>query len=102
MSRLSYEITTAVLLSFSLVFASCGSSNVNNAKNAYPQDVVDAFLQSCEQSGSKHEMCSCALDKTQQRYTFEEFSVIESKIQAGRTPDDFVEFMGKARAACMK
>ena len=38
----------------------------------------------------------------QDQFAFEEFSVIESKIIAGQTPEDFVEFSGKARAACTK
>jgi len=66
-------------------------------------EVVDAFLDSCERSsGGKKELCACLLAKIQRKYDFEEFSVIEAKVKAGRTPDDFVEFMGKARAECTK
>ena len=69
----------------------------------YPNEVVDAFLDSCERSsGGKKELCACLLAKIQRKYDFEEFSIIEAKMKAGRTPDDFVEFMGKARAECTK
>jgi hypothetical protein len=82
------------------------NSNTNSdgrgAKNEYPPEVVDAFLKSCEGAGSRRELCSCILDKIQRKYTFEEFSVLETKMRAGRTPDDFLEFSGKARADCAK
>jgi len=76
----------------------------NQATNKeYPPEVVEAFLDSCERSsGGKRDLCVCLLDKIQRKYNFEEFSVIEAKMKAGRTPDDFVEFTGKARAECTK
>jgi hypothetical protein len=94
---------------------SSGNSNTTNAvaKNGaatnagivgqkYPQSVADEFLKACETSSSKSEFCACVFEKIQQQYTFEEFSVIESKMLAGQTPADFVEFSGKAKAACTK
>ncbi len=72
------------------------------ARNEYPGDVVDEFLKSCEAAGSERSFCRCVLDKVEGEYTFEEFSVIESKINAGEPPDEFVEFTGKARAECTK
>jgi len=81
--------------------ASQGTNQSTNKQ--YPNEVVDAFLDSCERSsGGKKELCACLLAKIQRKYDFEEFSVIEAKVKAGRTPDDFVEFMGKARAECTK
>ena len=82
-----------------------GSANANaeTAENGkYPASVAEEFMKSCEESGGKKEFCSCMFDKVQQEYTFEEFSVIETKISAGEPPDEFVEFTGKARAACTK
>ena len=73
-----------------------------SAKNEYPENVVDEFVKSCESAGSDRTFCTCVLDKVQGKYTFEEFSVIESKINAGQAPDEFVEFTGKARAECTK
>jgi hypothetical protein len=71
-------------------------------KNEYPQNTVEAFLDSCEEAGSEREFCSCVLDKVREKYTFAEFSVIESKLAAGQPPQEFVEFTGKARAECTK
>ena len=87
------------------VNANNGSANANSTAaedRAYPQEVADEFLKSCEESGSKRDFCQCVFERVQQQYTFEEFSVIESKIIAGEPPEDFVEFTGKARAACTK
>lgn len=78
------------------------SGNNVAARATYPQSVADEFLKSCESSGSKPEFCACVFEKIQQQYTFEEFSVIESKLIVGQPPADFVEFSGKARAACTK
>lgn len=79
-----------------------GATNANTVGRRYPQSVADEFLKACETSGSKPEFCACVFEKVQQQYTFEEFSVIESKMTAGQTPADFVEFTGKAKAACTK
>jgi len=68
----------------------------------YPRSTADAFLESCEKAGSNSAFCACVFEKVQAKYTFEEFSVIESKLVAGTPPEDFVEFTGKARAECTK
>jgi len=86
---------------------SSASTNVNakapaSTPEAYPKSAADAFLKSCEQAGSDRAFCSCVFEKVQAKYSFVEFSVIESKIIAGSPPDDFIEFTGKARAACTK
>ena len=70
--------------------------------SAYPQSTADAFLNSCQKAGSDLTFCSCVFAKVQAKYTFEEFSVIESKLVAGDPPKEFVEFTGKARAECTK
>lgn len=77
------------------------NANVS-ARNEYPEEVVEEFIRSCEAAGSDRSFCRCVLDKVEGKYTFEEFSVIESKINAGQAPDEFVEFTGKSRAECTK
>ncbi|HKP69154.1 MAG TPA: hypothetical protein VJV05_07715 [Pyrinomonadaceae bacterium] len=82
-----------------------GASNnasQSDAKAEYPEGVKDEFLKSCVKAGSDAKFCACVFDKVKSKYSFEEFSVIESKINAGTAPDDFVEFSGKARAECAK
>ena len=98
-------------LGFALVcaLASCSGSQgtansvtKNDAPTKYPQSVADEFLRTCGAAGSNGEFCKCVFEKVQEKYTFEEFSVIESKLAAGRPQDEFVEFIGKARAQCTK
>ena len=81
--------------------ANSSASNSGSA-SGYPQSTVDAFLGSCQQAGSDLTFCSCVFGKVQAKYTFEEFSVIESKLVARTPPEEFVEFTGKARAECTK
>ena len=78
------------------------NSNTENARNEYPQESLDAFLQACEDSGAAEELCTCMLERIQSRYTFEAFTEIENKMRSGKTPDDFVEFSNKARTDCTK
>ena len=68
----------------------------------YPRSTFDAFLGSCEKAGSSGAFCTCVFEKVQAKYTFEEFSVIESELVAGTPPEDFVEFTGNAWAECTK
>ena len=77
-----------------------GAEKKPDAKNEYPPQVTEAFVESCEKAGSKRDLCECLLEKIQQKYTFEEFSVLESKLAGGRAPDEFLEYMGKSRAEC--
>ena len=72
------------------------------AKGEYPPAVAEEFVKSCVAAGSDEKFCTCVFEKVQSKYSFEEFSVIESKLSAGTPPDDFVEFSGRARAQCMK
>lgn len=94
----------AVTNSASNAPAAASNTSASNAPSAslYPQSTVDAFLDSCQEAGSDLTFCSCVLGKVQEKYTFEEFSVIESKLLAGDPPKEFVEFTGKARAECTK
>jgi len=86
-----------ILATTSLLFTAC------NTKHDYPSDVTQNFMNSCQtNSGGKQELCSCLLDKIQRKYTYEEFSAIEVKMQVGQTPSDFLDFVGKARAECSK
>ena len=74
----------------------------SSRKNDYPADITQNFMNSCQESGSDQATCACLLEKIQEKYTFEEFSSIEVKMQAGHTPEDFLDFVGKARAQCKK
>lgn len=96
MKKLSI-LFSGFVLSTALLF-SCGPK-----KHDYPSDVTQNFMNSCEAtSGGDQKMCSCLLEKIQEKYTYEEFSAIEVKMQAGQTPAEFLDFVGKARVECSK
>ena len=91
----SFNNLVLVILAISFL-ASCGSK-----KNDYPADVTQNFMNSCQEtSGGNQKLCSCLLAKIQEKYTFEEFSGYEVKMQAGQSASEFLEFIGKARAEC--
>ena len=109
--RISAKLTIMLGLLFISAFACSTKVAENSAPQAtnqttnreYPNEVVEAFLESCERSsGGKKQLCSCLFAKIHRKYSFEEFSVIEAKVKDGQTPDEFVEFVGKARAECAK
>ena len=80
------------------LFSAC---NLNtNSKNEYTSDLIQNFMNSCVISGGNQEICSCALEKIEKKYTREEFSAIEVKIKAGQTPQDFLDFMGTVKIDC--
>jgi hypothetical protein len=86
-----------------IFFASLISTSCGPKKHDYPSDVTQNFMNSCQEtSGGDQKMCSCLLDKIQEKYSYEEFSAIEVKMQAGQTPQEFLDFVGKARAECSK
>lgn len=78
-------------------------SSCMNGKNEYPAAVTQDFMNSCEESsGGDVNGCACLLDKIQEKYTIEEFNIIETKMSVDQTPSDFLEFIGKAKAECNK
>lgn len=78
------------------------SSPAQSKKDAYPQEVVDEFVRSCQKAGSSAKLCTCLIDKVQEKYSFEDFNVIELKLSSGDPPDEFIEFVGRAKAGCMR
>ena len=86
------------ILFASFILTSCGTK-----KNDYPANVTQNFMNSCQTtSGGDQNLCSCLLEKIQEKYTFEEFTAIEVKMQTGKTPSEFLDFVGKAKAECNK
>ena len=74
----------------------------NKPDNDYPAEVRAMFLSGCQKTSTgRREMCECILAKIEKRYTFEEFSVIEASMRENKAPDQFIEFLGGARAACI-
>ena len=48
----------------------------------YPQDVVDNFLAACRGNGGTDDACQCALDGLRNRFTADEYTALEKKVQA--------------------
>ena len=64
----------------------------------YPAAFVQNFMNSCTRNGSSQATCSCTIDKIQSRYSLEEMSQIEVKIQATRVvPEEILNFIGTCR-----
>ena len=78
------------------------AASSSDSRIAYPQSVATEFVRSCQAAGSEAKFCACVFDKVQNKYSFEEFSIIEAKIRAGTPPEEFVEFTGRARAQCTR
>ena len=74
----------------------------SGTKDAYPQEVVDEFLKACQKAGSSAKICTCLIDKIQEKYSLQEFTVIELKLGSSNPPEEFVEFAGRAKAGCMR
>jgi len=72
------------------------------SQSEYPVEVTQNFMNSCVRKGATQEACACMLEKIQAKYTFEEFSTIETNANAGKTSPDFNEFANKAKLDCAK
>jgi hypothetical protein len=79
-----------------LIITSC----TTETKNEYPVEITQNFMNSCMNSGGSQEACACMLNEVEKEYTIQEFSIIETKLHAGQTPSDFLEFTGKAKLKC--
>ena len=81
-------------LFFSLLLASCArtempdtnpSSIIGNKPSSvtsvsYPANLVQNFMNACTKNSSQA-YCSCTIDKIQNRYSLEEYSLLEARCQ---------------------
>lgn len=70
------KILILSILTFTLV--GCGK-----ADNRYPADIVTTFVNSCQAGGGNSELCSCAIDHIQDKFTLDEFKKIETRMAVG-------------------
>lgn len=63
--------------------------------HAYPPEVVDNFIAACRASASEAS-CRCTIDQLRRLYTYEEFQVIEQRLEARDVPPE----MSDVLAAC--
>jgi hypothetical protein len=67
--------------------AACGGSS----EHSYPTEVVDNFMNSCTQKGSK-ESCTCAIDHIQKKFTLDEFRSMEARMaNKGEIPKEMMD-----------
>lgn len=78
----------AVAGAVAVVMAACGGGNGAGGTD-YPPEVTENFLASCTQAGTSQEVCQCALDKLEDKYSLEEFTREAVKLQQGEPSDEF-------------
>ncbi len=87
-----YAAVTAAVLSL----AGCGDSG-----HEYPAEIEMNFLNACTASGGERPYCGCVFDKLEKKFSAKEYLDAETALTAGKPPEEFMEFMGKAQAQCM-
>jgi hypothetical protein len=76
------------------------SESASTDKAAYPEEVVQNFMDSCMKSGGNQAQCSCSINKIQERYSFDEFKQVEAEIQrTNELPSGMVEILESCRSA---
>lgn len=65
--------------------------------NHYPPEIVDNFLASCTQKGTKA-ACECSIDLIQRRFTVEQFQAMEARMAKGEVPKDLMDAVAECQA----
>ena len=76
--------------------------NSSTPPTSYTVGVEQQFVKACEDSGGSRQLCVCVYGKVKERYSFAEFTKLESQVLAGEPPADFVTFSAQAREECSK
>jgi hypothetical protein len=58
--------------------------------NPYPPEVVEAFVASCR-TRADEEVCRCAIDRIQRRWSLDEFKAFEARMANGDVPKELVD-----------
>jgi hypothetical protein len=94
-------MTRSNLLSALLVFGLMTiSACVDGKTHKYPTAVVDNVVSSCMKSGETKELCTCATEKIQAKYTYDEFVDLDKRMEKGERPQEFTDFAIAAKAEC--
>lgn len=65
-------------------------------KPPYPANVVQNFVAACRAQASE-DVCECAIDRIQRRFTLDEFGRFESRMAQGETPQELVELVADCK-----
>lgn len=79
-----------------LVAGACGGG----AGEDYPPGVVQRYLDSCTAGGTSREICQCALDELEDKYSIEEFTEESIALSQGNPSDEFQQDIVEASANC--
>src|SRR4051812_11049664 len=81
-------------ISIGLVAAACalggcgGDDSGGGGNNGYPKTAETNFLNSCSaQAGATKAKCQCALDKIEQKISFDEFKKADAALREGKSAD---------------
>lgn len=77
----------AVTGAVAVVIGACGGGGGGGTD--YPAEVTENFLASCTQAGTSQEVCQCALDKLEDKYSLDEFTREAQSLQGGQPSDEF-------------
>ena len=73
--------------SIATVAAALAATGCGGGKNDYPAHAERAFLANCDRtSGGKTDVCKCALDKIEEKLSYDEFKKEDTAIAAGGSP----------------
>jgi hypothetical protein len=68
------------------------------AEHRYPDEVVEAFMASCNaQRGTTVAGCACSIDKLQRAFTLEQFHAFEQQLAKGETPKEMFDVIAECR-----
>ncbi len=88
-------LTRALLaVAVAVTIGGCGGNDDGGNGNGgggqdYPDEVVNQFMSSCTEGGTSREVCQCALDRFEEKYSIEEFQEESVKLAEGEPSDEF-------------
>jgi hypothetical protein len=82
------------------VLAGCGGGG--GGGEDFPPEVVNEFLASCEAQGTSREVCQCALDKLEDKYSIEEFREEAVKLSQGEASEEFTQDIVSSSFECQQ
>jgi len=76
------RIRDALLLAVLVAMAGCRACDRGHP---YPSEVVDNFVAACRTS-AEESSCRCTIDRLRRIYTYEEFQVVEKRLEGHDVP----------------
>lgn len=79
-------MTRALALALLLLASACGRAPAH----PYPPEVVENFVAACR-TRAPEAACRCAIDRLQDRFSYEEFQAFERRMASGEVPGEIGE-----------